>query len=50
MSTLLIAVLLGILVILSVTHLLRQKGACGDCHCSCPIKDEMKSSNKSTLR
>lgn len=38
MSTLILAAVIGIL----VTHYYKQKGSCGDCQCSCPIKEDME--------
>lgn len=42
MSTLILAAVIGILVVLALTHYYKQKGSCGDCQCSCPIKEDMK--------
>ncbi|XDP49322.1 FeoB-associated Cys-rich membrane protein [Streptococcus sp. CP1998] len=40
MSTILITVLI-FLAGLGLRSYLKGKGSCGDCECSCPIKDEM---------
>ncbi|WP_205030010.1 FeoB-associated Cys-rich membrane protein, partial [Streptococcus porcinus] len=42
MSTFIIAVLIVGGAISGVYHYLKRKGSCGDCECSCPVKDEME--------
>lgn len=44
MSTLIIASLIGIAALLGLRSFISKKGSCGDCHCSCPIKEQMKES------
>ncbi|MGT2767990.1 FeoB-associated Cys-rich membrane protein [Streptococcus ictaluri] len=41
MSTLIIGCVLLLLVVISIRYAIKQKGSCGDCHCSCPVKKEM---------
>ncbi|MGT2807836.1 FeoB-associated Cys-rich membrane protein [Streptococcus iniae] len=41
MSTLIIALIILILALLSLSYYRKQKGSCGDCQCSCPVKDQM---------
>lgn len=45
MSTILIAVLI-FLAGQGLRSYLKVKGSCGDCKCSCPIKDEMHQSHR----
>ena len=47
MSTILITVLI-FLAGLGLRSYLKGKGSCGDCKCSCLIKDEMHKSNPRT--
>lgn len=42
MSTLIIAIIVFVLAFLSLRHYRKQKGSCGDCNCSCPVKEQMK--------
>ncbi|MGT2749326.1 FeoB-associated Cys-rich membrane protein [Streptococcus orisasini] len=46
MSTIIIASLIILAVLLGIRHYIKQKGSCGDCNCSCPIKDEMKQAKR----
>lgn len=46
MSTIIIATLIVLAVVLGIRHYIKQKGSCGDCDCACPVKDEIKRSNK----
>ena len=47
MSTFIIAILIAAGAFLGIRHYIKQKGSCGDCKCSCLIKEEM---HKSRLR
>lgn len=42
MSTILIIILIIALVIASIMYYRKNNGTCGDCDCSCPVKDRMK--------
>ena len=44
MATYVIAGLLALCLVLAIRSYVKKKGACGDCNCSCPIKDEMERS------
>ncbi|MBY5033512.1 FeoB-associated Cys-rich membrane protein [Streptococcus gallolyticus] len=46
MATIIISILIALAVFFSIRYSLKQKGACGDCHVSCPIKEEMAHSQK----
>lgn len=46
MSTLIIATVIGLAVLLGLRVFITKKGSCGDCHCSCPIKDQIDQSAK----
>ncbi|WP_215194533.1 FeoB-associated Cys-rich membrane protein [Streptococcus parasanguinis] len=46
MSTIIIAIILFGLAFLGFRHYIKRKGSCGDCECSCPIKDEMHQSHR----
>ncbi len=42
MATYIIAGLIALCVVLASRSYIKKKGSCGDCHCSCPIKEEME--------
>lgn len=42
MSMFIIFIIIVILVFFSLKYYRSQNGSCGDCNCSCPIKDKMK--------
>ncbi|MGT2687212.1 FeoB-associated Cys-rich membrane protein [Streptococcus porcinus] len=42
MSTFIIVVLIVGGVIWGIYHYFKGEGSCGDCDCSCPVKDEME--------
>ncbi|MFC3932666.1 FeoB-associated Cys-rich membrane protein [Streptococcus dentapri] len=46
MSTIIIATLIILAVLMGIRHYIKQKGSCGDCDCACPIKDEMQHAKK----
>ena len=31
---------------LGIRHYIKGKGSCGDCECSCPVKEEMHKANR----
>lgn len=41
MSTIIIAIIIVVLVVIGIRHFVKGKGSCGDCQCSCPVKHEM---------
>ena len=41
MSTFIIAFIIFALAGLGIRHYIKGKGSCGDCECSCPVKEEM---------
>ncbi len=41
MATIIIAVLIVVAVFLGFRSFIKGKGSCGECDCSCPVKDEM---------
>ena len=41
MSTIIIAIIIFLGAILALKRYIKQKGSCGDCACSCPVKEEM---------
>ena len=46
MSTFIIAILIAAGAFLGIRHYIKQKGSCGDCECSCPVKEEMHKANR----
>lgn len=40
MATFIIAALIAVATFFGIRRLFKSKGACGDCECSCPIKEE----------
>ncbi|MCS4488088.1 FeoB-associated Cys-rich membrane protein [Streptococcus sciuri] len=46
MSTIIIALLIALAAVFGIRQYIKQKGSCGDCNCSCPIKEEMKHPRK----
>lgn len=45
-ATIVLAGLIGLGVIWGLISFIKGKGSCGDCACSCPIKDEMQKSSQ----
>ena len=45
MSTFIIAFIIFALAGLGIRHYIKGKGSCGDCECSCPVKEEMHKPN-----
>lgn len=45
MSTFIIAFIIFALSGLGIRHYIKGKGSCGDCECSCPVKEEMHKAN-----
>ncbi len=41
-ATIILALGIAAAVFLGLKSFVKGKGSCGDCACSCPIKDEMK--------
>lgn len=41
MSTFIIAALIAVALVMGLRRYWKQKGSCGDCQCSCPIKEQM---------
>lgn len=46
MSTFIIAFIIFALAGLGIRHYIKRKGSCGDCECSCPVKEEMHKANR----
>lgn len=46
MTTIILAVLIAFTVIWGFRSFIKGKGSCGDCDCSCPVKDEMHKVNR----
>ena len=42
MATIIIAALIAFGAIMGLRSFIKGKGSCGDCNCSCPVKDEMQ--------
>ena len=45
MSTFIIAFIILALTGLGIRYYIKGKGSCGDCECSCPVKEEMHKAN-----
>lgn len=41
MSTIIIAAIIAFAVFMGFRSFIKGKGSCGDCECSCPVKEEM---------
>ena len=41
MATIIIAVIIAFAAFMGIRSFVKGKGSCGDCNCSCPVKDEM---------
>ena len=39
MATIIIALLIALAVFMGLRSFIKGKGSCGDCNCSCPVKD-----------
>ena len=39
MATIIIALLIAFAVFMGLRSFIKGKGSCGDCNCSCPVKD-----------
>ncbi|AXQ78226.1 FeoB-associated Cys-rich membrane protein [Streptococcus chenjunshii] len=50
MSTLIIGSLIIWAVFMSLRYYIKQRGSCGDCGCSCPVKDEMQKAARQRLK
>lgn len=46
LATIIIAGLIALAVFLGMRSFIKGKGSCGDCDCSCPVKDEMHKTAK----
>lgn len=46
MATIIIASLIAVAVVLGLRSFIKGRGSCGDCDCSCPVKDEMHQTHK----
>ncbi|MCI7677938.1 MAG: FeoB-associated Cys-rich membrane protein [Streptococcus orisratti] len=46
MATLVITLIIAVAVFYGLRSFIKGKGACGDCNCSCPVKNEMHKAKK----
>ncbi|MGT2960455.1 FeoB-associated Cys-rich membrane protein [Streptococcus caballi] len=46
LATIIITGLIALAVFWGMRSFIKGKGSCGDCDCSCPVKDEMRKSSK----
>ncbi|KEY48484.1 MULTISPECIES: FeoB-associated Cys-rich membrane protein [Streptococcus] len=46
MATIMIALLIAVGVVMGLRSYIKGKGSCGDCNCSCPVKDNQRKSAK----
>ena len=46
MSTFIIAFIILLWLVLASVTISNGKGSCGDCECSCPVKEEMHKANR----
>ncbi|EFW89723.1 MULTISPECIES: FeoB-associated Cys-rich membrane protein [Streptococcus] len=42
MATIIIALLIAVGVVMGLRSYIKGKGSCGDCNCSCPVKDNQR--------
>lgn len=42
MATIMIALLIAVGVVMGLRSYIKGKGSCGDCNCSCPVKDNQR--------
>lgn len=42
MATIIIALLIAVGVVMGLRSYNKGKGSCGDCNCSCPVKDNQR--------
>ncbi|SUO79549.1 FeoB-associated Cys-rich membrane protein [Streptococcus equinus] len=42
MATIIIALLIAVGVVKGLRSYIKGKGSCGDCNCSCPVKDNQR--------
>lgn len=42
MATIIIALLIAVGVVMGLRSYINGKGSCGDCNCSCPVKDNQR--------
>ncbi|MEY8462427.1 FeoB-associated Cys-rich membrane protein [Streptococcus merionis] len=45
-TTIILGILIAIVVVLGLRSFVKGKGSCGDCDCTCPIKEEMRKASK----
>lgn len=46
MATLVITLIIAVVVFYGLRSFIKGKGSCGDCNCSCPVKNEMHKAKK----
>lgn len=46
MATLVITLIITVAVFYGLRSFIKGKGSCGDCNCSCPVKNEMHKAKK----
>lgn len=46
MATLVITLIIAVAVFYGLRSFIKGKGSCGDCNCSCPVKNEMHKEKK----
>lgn len=46
MATLVITLIIALAVFYGLRSFIKGKGSCGDCNCSCPVKNEMHKAKK----
>ncbi|MGE9834352.1 FeoB-associated Cys-rich membrane protein [Streptococcus orisratti] len=46
MATLVITLIIAVAVFYGLRSFIKGKGSCGDCNCSCPVKNEMHKAKK----
>lgn len=47
MATFVLSALIGLGVVLGMRSFIKGRGSCGDCDCSCPVKEEKNQSHTS---
>ncbi len=46
MATLVVTLIIAVAVFYGLRSFIKGKGSCGDCNCSCPVKNEMHKAKK----
>ncbi|WP_303972355.1 FeoB-associated Cys-rich membrane protein [Streptococcus merionis] len=45
-TTIILGILIALACVFGLRNFVKGKGSCGDCDCTCPIKEEMRKASK----